>query len=83
MCGTTREYDQVMQKTTLYLPESLKRHVEEIAKVRGCSETDVIRRAIELYVERPRPTLPLARGSGETTLAEGVDELLAEGFGRD
>jgi hypothetical protein len=72
-----------VQKTTIYLPDSLKRRVEETARVHGCSEADVIRRALELHTERPRPTLPLFRGSGETDIAERVDELLAEGFGRD
>jgi len=69
-------------KTTVYLPEELKRRLAELAERRGTSEAALIRRAIEDLVEAerpPRPHLPLFRGS-DPTLAERVDEAL-EGFG--
>jgi len=76
-----------MVKTTIYLPDELKRRVERAARAQERSEADVIRTAIDAAVpplERPRPTLPLFNsGTGETNVAERVDELLAEGFGRD
>jgi hypothetical protein len=74
-----------MVKTTIYLPEELKRRVERAARERATSEAEVIRGTLESGLpplERPRPTLPLFN-SGRGDLAERVDELLAEGFGRD
>lgn len=74
-----------MVKTTVYLPEALKRRLEHVARVQGRSEADVIRAALDEFTaaqERPRPTLPLFTSLGEP-IAERVDEILAEGFGRD
>jgi hypothetical protein len=74
-----------MVKTTVYLPESLKRRLEQIARTQGRSEAEIIRRALETFTadqDRPRPRLPLF-ASGDPTLAERVDDILAEGFGRD
>lgn len=70
-----------MQKTTIYLPEELKRRVEETAKVRRCSEADVIRDAIDRHTDRPRPVLPLF-SSGEVLPIEDWDEAM-RGFGSD
>jgi Arc/MetJ-type ribon-helix-helix transcriptional regulator len=74
-----------MVKTTVYLPEALKRRLEQIARTQGRSEAEIIRRALEEFTgrqDRPRPRLPLF-ASGDPTLAERVDDILAEGFGRD
>jgi hypothetical protein len=72
-----------MQKTTVYLPDALKRRLAQAAHRRGQPEAALIRAAaIERLLEeeaRPRPTLPLFR-SGDPTLAERVDEALV-GFG--
>jgi hypothetical protein len=71
-----------MQKTTVYLPEALKRRLARAADRRGEPEAQLIRTAIERLLDdeaRPRPTLPLFR-SADPTLAEHVDEALA-GFG--
>jgi plasmid stability protein len=71
-----------MQKTTIYLPDSLKRRLARAAHRRGQSEAALIRAAIERALDeeaRPRPTAPLFR-SGDPTLAERVDEALS-GFG--
>jgi Arc/MetJ-type ribon-helix-helix transcriptional regulator len=74
-----------MIRTSVYLPEELKRRLERTARDRRMSEAEVIRAALEEHTakERPRPRLPLFRGSGKTNIAERVDEILAEGFGRD
>jgi hypothetical protein len=77
MCG--------MVKTTIYLPERLKDRVRRTAREQNRSEAAVIREALEQYTagrERPRPTLPLFK-SRRGDIAERVDEILAEGFGRD
>jgi Arc/MetJ-type ribon-helix-helix transcriptional regulator len=75
-----------MRKTTVYLPDELKARLERCAREQGRSEADVIRAALAEYTARngrPRPRLPLVRGTGvPTNIAEHVDELLAEGFGR-
>ncbi|MEX2210432.1 MAG: ribbon-helix-helix protein, CopG family [Gaiellaceae bacterium] len=71
-----------MRKTTVYLPEGLKRAVTRVASETRRSEAEVIRAALIEYTsrERPRPrTGTFAHGK----LASRVDELLREGFGRD
>ena len=76
-----------MVKTTLYLPEALKASLERLAREEGRSEAELFREAVSELVaarRRARPRLPLfPRGLGDANLAERVDELLAEGFGRD
>ncbi len=74
-----------MVKTTVYLPEDLKRRLANAAAARGVSEAELIRRGIEYVLppeQPPKPRAPLF-ASGDGTLAERVDDLLAEGFGRD
>ncbi|MGH7268466.1 MAG: CopG family transcriptional regulator [Candidatus Rokuibacteriota bacterium] len=71
-----------MQKTTVYLPEDLKRALEEAARSRGESVAELIREALRALVattKPPRPRIPLFR-SDDPTLAERADEAL-HGFG--
>lgn len=75
-----------MVKTTVYLPEQLKMRIELLAQREGRSEAEIIRVALDEFTaarERPRPTLPLFVGEGVTNIAERVEEVLDEGFGRD
>ena len=75
-----------MLKTTIYLPPPLKDRISRVARAQSRSEAAVIRDALEKYTAnegRPRPTLPLFESVGRPDLAERVDEILAEGFGRD
>jgi len=72
-----------MFKTTVYLPERLKRRLGVLARRRRASEAELIRSAVERLVEgaeRPRPRAALFH-SGDPTLAARVDELL-KGMGR-
>ncbi len=72
-----------MQKTTVYVPEELKRSLARAAAARGCSEAELIREALRAVTARtapPRPRLPLFK-SRRPRLAERVDEALAD-FGR-
>jgi Arc/MetJ-type ribon-helix-helix transcriptional regulator len=73
-----------MRKTTVYLPDELKTRLERVASEQNRSEADVIRTALAEYTgrERPRPKVPLFRSLGEP-IAHRVDEILADGFGRD
>jgi hypothetical protein len=71
-----------MVKTTVYIPEQVKRRLSKLALQQGRSEAQLIREALERLVDeapRPRPTLPLF-SSGDPTLAARFDELM-EGFG--
>ena len=80
-----RTYEIVygMVKTTIYLPDELKRRVEQAAREQATAEAEVIRAAPDAGVPPlERPTFPLF-DSGRGDIAERVDELLAEGFGRD
>jgi len=74
-----------MRKTTIYLPDELKKRVEKVARNTGKSEADVIRDAISgatMAAGAPAPRIPLMeRGLGDPTIAENVDALL-ESFGR-
>jgi Arc/MetJ-type ribon-helix-helix transcriptional regulator len=74
-----------MRKTTIYLPDELKRRVEKVARSSGKSEADVIRDAVSeatLTAGAPLPRIPLMdAGLGDPTIAENVDALL-ESFGR-
>jgi Arc/MetJ-type ribon-helix-helix transcriptional regulator len=71
-----------MKRTTVFLPDELKVQLEAAAIAENTSEAELIREGIRLVVARRRadgPRIPLL-ASGDSTLAERVDELL-EGFG--
>jgi plasmid stability protein len=71
-----------VNKTTVYLPDDLKRSLRRLAVASGRSEADLIREAIAARVQgapRPRPHGRLIE-SGDPSLSENVDEALA-GFG--
>jgi hypothetical protein len=72
----------IMKKTTIYLPDELKKRVEQAAAEKGWSEADVIREAIDVSV-RPRsePRIPLPGMTlGDPTIAARAGDLL-DGFG--
>jgi hypothetical protein len=72
-----------MFRTTVYLPDELKRRLERAARAQSRSEADVIRAALDAYTarEQPRPRLPLF-SSGEVAPIEDWDEAM-RGFGED
>ena len=74
-----------MKQTTVYLPDDLKRRLEQAAQQDRRTEASIVRDALEEALDRRdvAPTVPLfSEGWGDPTLAERVDELLAEtGFG--
>ena len=73
------------KKTTIYLPDGLKREIERVAGQEKRSEADVIREAVENAISTrraPAPRIPLVPyGLGAPDIAERVDELL-HGFGQ-
>jgi hypothetical protein len=82
-------YCRRVPEVSLYLSEDIKSRVAEAARAHGVSEDDYMREAIkrvvaeEIIGERPRPSLPRFRLSDEPLTSERIDEILAEGFGRD
>jgi hypothetical protein len=75
-----------MAKTTIELPEELKRQVENAAKLESRTEEEVILSAVEEAMKKrvtPKPRLPLfTKELPEPDMAERFDEYL-KGFGRD
>jgi Arc/MetJ-type ribon-helix-helix transcriptional regulator len=72
-----------MKKTTVYLPPQLKTALRRLARRRKCSEAEILREAVARLTEEseaPAPRLPLFRSSGPS-IAEGIDRVLADGFG--
>lgn len=72
----------VMERTTVYLTTELRSALKRTARRRQVSEAELIREGIARVTTEepyPVPVLPLF-ASGDTTLAERVDEALA-GFG--
>ena len=71
--------------TTVYFPDDLKRRLEETAARESRTEASIRREAVATALdsrEGSSPTVPLFDGWGDPTLAERVDDLLAEtGFG--
>jgi len=70
-----------MHKTTVYLPEELKRSLERTATLSGRSEPDLIREVVAAHVraaDRPRPRGGLLKGG--SSCAEHAEDALT-GFG--
>lgn len=81
MYGTTYG---TLKKTTIYIPEDLKKKLEAMAKEKKTSEANIIRDAVSAIVEKrvyPKPRLPLPGMTlGDPTIAERAGDLL-DGFG--
>lgn len=80
-----------MAKTTIELPDELKRQVEDAAKLEHRTEAEIIREAIEEAMRKKRvprdpnrkPRIPLFEpGMFPSDVAGNVDKYL-EGFGDD
>jgi hypothetical protein len=72
-----------MKKTTVYLPDALKKALSRVAAERQLSEAELLREAVAALTapaDAPAPRLPLFRGKGPS-IAGNVDKALA-GFGR-
>jgi len=72
-----------VEKTTVYLPKELKQRIKAAARRERRSEAAVIRSALDQYAQPRRRPRAGVFSSGDPTLAERVDDLLEEGFGRD
>jgi plasmid stability protein len=70
-----------VHQTTVYLPEDLKRRLQQAARQDRRTEASIVREALDEALQRREvaPTAPLfMEGWGDPTLAERVDEVLAE-----
>ena len=68
-----------MQKTTVYIPPKLKRALTRAARLRRCSEAELLREAVQRLTGEagaPAPKLPLFRSSGPP-IAEDLDLVAA------
>jgi len=85
MYGTVYGIMSKARKTTIYLPDRLKRDIERVAQSERRSEANVIRDAVESAIQQrrpPQPRIPLVSyGLGAPDVAERAEELL-DGFGR-
>ena len=77
-----------MVRTTIYLPESLKKRIEAYAARHGSTEAAVVRQAVERLLGEEqdqswvRDLAGIGCSQGGGSVADRVDEVLAEtGFG--
>jgi plasmid stability protein len=76
-----------MVRTTIYLPEELKRDLEARARSEGRTESDIIRDSLAAALQGHGRTIKDFRfgmfDSGSSDTSARVDEILAEtGFGQ-
>ena len=77
-------YGNHMEKTTVYLPEALQRALKEAARAERKPQAELVRAALEEYLERrERPSLS-SLGSGEDEELSGTnsEEWLESQWGR-
>jgi Ribbon-helix-helix protein, copG family len=73
-----------MERTTVYLTNTLKRRLKQEAVTRGRPEAVLLREALEQYLaRRSRPSPRSVGRSRDGGVARGVDQALDDlGFGR-
>lgn len=69
-----------MKRTTVYLPEDLKSRLESEARLRGVTEAELIRVAVDKELRRVRPTGGFLSGDMGGITSENLHEH-PEGFG--
>lgn len=62
-----------MNKTTLYLPDELHRRIRDLSRRTGRPQAEVIRGALERYIEGEPSPLPRSIGVGEDDDLSGQD----------
>lgn len=75
-----------MKKTSIYLEPELDRALARLARERGITKAEAIRRALADAVggaRRPRFTAIGVIEDGPSDLSTNTDKYLAEGFGED
>ncbi len=54
-----------VNKTTLYLPDELRRSLKDVARRTGRREAEVVREALGIYLAQQAPPKPRSLGAGE------------------
>ena len=62
-----------MDKTTLYLPTELRRRLRDTARRSGRHQADVIRSALEAYLDQPGSARPTSIGAGADPTLHAAD----------
>jgi metal-responsive CopG/Arc/MetJ family transcriptional regulator len=72
-----------VRKTTIYLPDDLRRALDAAARESGQSQADLIRRAVRAYLADRPQALPasIGRHRGGTFAARDDEALLEEAWG--
>ena len=73
-----------MIRTTVYLEETDKRRLAQLAASSGVSEAELIRRGVRMIVaevERPRPHVGYARSTDGRRGRDSEEHLTETGFG--
>jgi predicted transcriptional regulator len=71
-----------MKRTTIFLPETLERQLQQFARNQNRPVAEVVREALTAHLEAHRKPfqMPETFDSGETDVAERFDELLFKNF---
>ena len=72
-----------MHKTTIYMPEDLRRALDAAARATGQSQADLIRGAVRAYLDDCPQALPasIGRHRGGAFRASDDEDRLAEAWG--
>ena len=72
-----------MHKTTIYIPDDLRRALDAAARETGQSQADLIRRAVRAYLDEHPQALPasIGRHRGGTFRASDDESRLEHGWG--
>ena len=62
-----------MNKTTLYFPDTTQRRLRDFARRTGRRQAEVVREAVERYLDAVPAPLPSSIGSGEDDSLRGRD----------
>jgi hypothetical protein len=73
-------HDQRVDKTTIYLTDIQRRRLREVARRTGRRQADVIRSALDAYLDRDEPVRPRSIGAGSD---EGLDATGTEAWLRE
>ncbi len=64
---------EAMRKTTLYLPTEVQRRLKDAAVRSGRPQAEIVRQALEQYLQAERPPLPRSIGTVEDAGLDGRD----------
>lgn len=66
-------HDQGMDKTTIYLTDVQRRRLREVARRTGRRQADVIRSALDVYLDEEEPLRPRSIGAGSDEMLGAAD----------